>query len=91
MCGDGVRQHGEQCEDGNLVDGDGCSSLCQIESFVCGNGKVDRGEQCDDGNTIPGDGCSANCTFEGASMRITRMMAPHVTNGPGQCPDVEMV
>jgi len=30
-CGDGIVQadHGEQCDDGNLVDGDGCSSTCK--------------------------------------------------------------
>jgi cysteine-rich repeat protein len=30
-CGDGVQDPGEACEDGNLVDGDGCSSLCTVE------------------------------------------------------------
>lgn len=30
-CGDGTRQGKEQCDDGNLVDGDGCSKLCQVE------------------------------------------------------------
>ena len=33
-CGDGVVQadQGEQCDDGNLVDGDGCSASCKITS-----------------------------------------------------------
>ncbi len=33
ICGDGVVDTGlgEQCDDGNTVDGDGCSSTCQIE------------------------------------------------------------
>ncbi len=30
-CGDRVLDKFEQCDDGNLVNGDGCSSLCQIE------------------------------------------------------------
>ena len=30
-CGNGVVEMAEQCDDGNLVDGDGCSSICQIE------------------------------------------------------------
>lgn len=31
-CGDGIRQpeFGEQCDDGNLKDGDGCSPTCQV-------------------------------------------------------------
>ena len=30
MCGNGVLTAGEQCDDGNIVDGDGCDSLCRI-------------------------------------------------------------
>jgi len=32
-CGDGVvqTQDGEQCDDGNRLDHDGCSSTCAIE------------------------------------------------------------
>jgi len=52
----------EQCDDGNTVGGDGCSSVCQFE--ICGNGIVDVGEQCDDSNTISGDGCSSVCIIE---------------------------
>ncbi|PIZ95071.1 MAG: hypothetical protein COX81_01845, partial [Candidatus Magasanikbacteria bacterium CG_4_10_14_0_2_um_filter_37_12] len=45
-CGNGVKQTGEECDDGNKVDGDGCSASCVIDSG-CGNGKIDTGEQCD--------------------------------------------
>ena len=31
ICGDGVVTGGEQCDDGNLADGDGCDSSCQVE------------------------------------------------------------
>jgi cysteine-rich repeat protein len=31
VCGDGQRDSGERCDDGNAVDGDGCSRQCQIE------------------------------------------------------------
>ena len=50
---------GEQCDDGNLADGDGCSSTCQFEA--CGDGAVDMaaGEFCDDGNVGNNDGCTA--------------------------------
>ncbi len=34
-CGDGVPDVGETCDDGNLVDGDGCDSLCQTEQASC--------------------------------------------------------
>ena len=50
VCGDGYLNtySGEQCDDGNLVNGDGCSSQCLIEGF-CGNGVKEGSEQCDDG------------------------------------------
>jgi len=65
VCGNNVVETGEQCDDGNIVSGDGCSSSCQTEGAVCGNGTVESGEQCDDGNTNSGDGCSATCQTEG--------------------------
>jgi cysteine-rich repeat protein len=53
---------GEDCDDGNTLDGDGCSANCTREA--CGNGIIDPNEQCDDGNTANGDGCSASCKTE---------------------------
>ncbi len=53
---------GEECDDGNAVTGDGCSSACEVEA--CGNRRVDFGEECDDGNTTSADGCSAICKRE---------------------------
>jgi cysteine-rich repeat protein len=58
-CGNGLVDPGEQCDDGNITEGDGCSANCRIE--VCGNGIVDPGEVCDDGNTVDGDGCAHDC------------------------------
>ena len=35
-CGNGNLETGEECDDGNLADNDGCSSKCQIEQgFTC--------------------------------------------------------
>jgi cysteine-rich repeat protein len=59
LCGNGVRDAGEQCDDGNDVDTDGCTRACT----VCGNRIVSGGEECDDGNVVSGDGCDANCTI----------------------------
>jgi cysteine-rich repeat protein len=59
-CGDGEKTKAEECDDGNLDPGDGCSDACRIEA--CGNERVDFGEACDDGNPVSGDGCDANCT-----------------------------
>ena len=63
VCGDGVLDAGESCDDGNTTNGDGCSSTCELES-VCGNGILEGNEVCDDGNTIDGDNCSSTCDAE---------------------------
>lgn len=63
-CGDGtVNQVTEECDDGNVVSGDGCSAACQVE-VGCGDGVLAAGEQCDDGNTVSGDCCSSFCQYE---------------------------
>jgi fibro-slime domain-containing protein len=80
VCGDGVLQAGEKCDDGNSVPGDGCSGICTIEqgfvcpvpgslcintvTQVCGDGKIEGDEACDDGNVHDGDGCSSTCSVE---------------------------
>ncbi len=35
VCGNGIIELREQCDDGNLIFGDNCSPLCQIESEGC--------------------------------------------------------
>ena len=82
-CGDRTKEGAEACDDGNTIDGDGCSGGCSFEpdcqagscTSRCGDGIKLAPEACDDGNTEPGDGCAANCTSEagftcddGASM-----------------------
>jgi cysteine-rich repeat protein len=69
VCGDGSKNAGEDCDDGNTVSGDGCSAICVIESggAVCGNNVKEGNEQCDDGNTVNGDGCSSTCRNETSS------------------------
>ena len=38
VCGDGMAGGNETCDDGNVLDGDGCSSVCQVESaYFCQN------------------------------------------------------
>ncbi|HVM97901.1 MAG TPA: DUF4215 domain-containing protein, partial [Candidatus Acidoferrales bacterium] len=68
ICGNGVLESGEQCEDGNLVNGDGCDMNCT--STACGNGIQTAGEACDDGNLTSGDGCDANCRPTGCGNGI---------------------
>ena len=80
-CGDGVKSYSaEECDDGNLLNGDGCSSTCTVETSAfcsqvpcnisvcaiarCGDGFLSSDEQCEDSNTEEGDGCSSSCEIE---------------------------
>ncbi|MEO7733068.1 MAG: DUF4215 domain-containing protein, partial [Kofleriaceae bacterium] len=60
-CGNHVIDPGEQCDDGNASNGDGCDANCTLPS--CGNTILDAGEECDDGNVVDGDACEADCTI----------------------------
>ena len=60
VCGDGNLDPGEQCDDGNQDNTDGCRNDCTLP--YCGDGIVDPGEQCDDGNRNNFDGCRNDCT-----------------------------
>jgi len=69
-CGDGVRDAGEQCDDGS-ANGAGTSTCDNACRFKCGNGFKDAGEDCDDGVNNGAYGtCNANCT-----------LAPHCGDG----------
>ena len=60
VCGDGIRDPDEECDDGDLLPGDGCDAECRLES--CGNQVLDDGEECDDGAANgQNDCCSALC------------------------------
>ena len=48
ICGNGLLETGEECDDGNDVDTDGCTNRCT--DGPCGNGKIDPGEECDLGD-----------------------------------------
>jgi cysteine-rich repeat protein len=76
MCGNGIIESGEDCDDKNTISGDGCSNRCNVEPYwsctkspsvcttICGDGVVVRDhEECDDANYVSGDGCS-DCLIE---------------------------
>jgi len=73
-CTDGIKAATETCDDGNLIDTDGCSNSCNQRSDancvmigvisvcdICGNAVRNTPEICDDGNRLDGQGCSPDC------------------------------
>ncbi len=86
VCGNGVIEGSEVCDDGGTVAGDGCSNTCNVESgfvcsgtpsvctpIVCGNNVVEAGEQCDHGsqNGTVGNACDSSCHFAGPTSSFT--------------------
>jgi len=79
VCGNGVTNAGEWCDDGNELPLDGCYE-CSIEegwtceSVIAGNASkcyelcgdliVVGSEECEDGNFDNGDGCDETCAIE---------------------------
>jgi cysteine-rich repeat protein len=62
VCGNSVREGTEQCDDGNDLNTDACTTACQ--NARCGDGFAYQGvEQCDDGNTVNDDFCRNDCTY----------------------------
>ena len=46
-CGDGINDGLFACDDGNLINGDGCSNLCTIEKdYKCKGGFIGKSDSC---------------------------------------------
>jgi len=70
VCGDGVLQFGEACDDGpGNGDDQPCRSNCVLA--ICGDALICDGcapaETCDDGNPIADDACDLECQSTGCS------------------------
>jgi cysteine-rich repeat protein len=64
VCGNGVREGDEDCDDGNATDGDGCSSSCRIEAVA----ECASAADCDDGDPCTSDACAGGaCTHAALS------------------------
>jgi cysteine-rich repeat protein len=44
VCGNGIKEAGEECDDGNYINNDGCSRLCKTEDENCDNNCEDDNE-----------------------------------------------
>lgn len=72
ICGNNILETGEECDDGNIQNRDGCSNHCKIEGAggsICGNGIIESSEECDktaipNGCQYEGEACQNNCKCE---------------------------
>ncbi len=59
VCGNGLLDGGEQCDDGNRTNEDACGNNCRVA--ICGDAIRQPWEQCDDGNRVNTDNCTDEC------------------------------
>jgi cysteine-rich repeat protein len=101
VCGDGVLESGEACDDGNTANADGCEADCSLPA--CQNGIVDPGEICFFEPTLfetdfgPQTIVSADLNGDGALDLVTTNTAESLSvllgNGTGgfsRLPDVDV-
>jgi len=69
-CGNGKTKNGEQCDDGNTVSGDGCSSNCKSETVV--TGCTYKGSKYNAGATFKYDCNSCTCNDKGTVVCISK-------------------
>ena len=95
VCGNGVVEQGEQCDDGNtftetctyglascMVCDGSCQSIAGATSS-CGDGKVDSAhEQCDDGNVV-----TETCAYGRTSCTVCNSTCQSVAGATSYCGD----
>lgn len=95
VCGDGVKgEINEVCDDGDTMDGDGCSADCQTvdESYLCSHATTLAVGTSDAGDTSTGvDGLMNSCQAGTARAELYEVTAPargrlriHVTSDTAQ-------
>lgn len=60
MCGDGIPEGNEICDDGNFINDDECTQACAPPT--CGDGWINQDDEvCDDKDQVDNDACSNDC------------------------------
>ncbi len=101
VCGDGILQGVEACDDAGTADGDGCSATCTVEAgYDCtgaGAGSCSDIDECNptspcDANAtcdnIPGSfTCTCNAGFQGDGTTCTTVCNDSIVAGAETCDD----
>jgi len=90
VCGDGFRRHShEACDDGNDVDGDGCSADCQVEDgWTCTGGGWNSKDTCQypvcgDGFRTADEECDDGCVEVTTGTGRNRVTTCEAQSGDG--------
>ena len=83
VCGDGVIDPPEACDDANAVDGDYCSADCALLTGSCGDGVLQSNESCDDGAAT--DCASTHDGGDGACVAQGSCSAGYSPDAGGVC------
>lgn len=93
VCGDGIVEAPEVCDDGNQFSQDGCNGTCSSDE-TCGNGLVELAEQCDCGAMVASDQASCAGTMNGGGRCTTACELSRCGDGqldPGEvCDDANV-
>jgi len=79
-CGDGIPNNGEQCDDGNANNNDGCTNICMLP--VCGDSFIGPGETCD-----PPGQPGPNQQQPGTCRETCKYCGDGIVNNGEQCDD----
>src|SRR6185436_403699 len=87
FCGDGVTNGGEQCDDGNNVDTDGCRNNCELPR--CGDGLINETCETCDTNAFPANAPSSHgaCRTGACGAPGCTFCGDGVVNGGEACDD----
>ncbi|MCF7844513.1 MAG: DUF4215 domain-containing protein [Kiritimatiellales bacterium] len=84
VCGNGKTESGEQCDDNNVINGDGCDSNCQTEQPVVGNCSA-----CEDYSCPSGQVCYQNKSNDSPTCAPSGIVqSTHTECGARQCTSV---
>jgi cysteine-rich repeat protein len=88
VCGNGVVEPGEACDDHNRGDGDYCAGDCSRVTGSCGDGVLQTTELCDDGHHAGDDCARLHDGGDGACVEPGACSAGYALAGDGRCDPV---